>query len=80
MTRAELGRAVMQEFAERRGVADREWLASLLDRAIEVGHIEIKDRVAETWGRAASNIATKPEEWSDERPMRDLMPILMQPN
>jgi hypothetical protein len=44
MTRGELGMTAMDELAERRGLVDRGWLASLLDWAIAVGQEEIKGR------------------------------------
>jgi hypothetical protein len=77
MTRRDLGRVVMQEFAQRRGVADREWLISLLDRALEVGHGEMRDRVASVYGRTAAESATQEDEWNEQRPMRDHMAILV---
>jgi hypothetical protein len=77
MTRTELGKVTMQELAERRGVADREWLASLLDRALEVGHVEMRDRVASVWGRAAAEIATRTDEWNEQQAMREHLPILV---
>jgi hypothetical protein len=79
MTRAELGRAAMQELAERRGTADREWLAWLIDRALEVGRAEMRDRVASVWGRAAAEIATRTDEWNEQQVMREHMPILIVP-
>jgi hypothetical protein len=80
MTRAELGRTAMQELAERRGIADREWLASLLDRALELGHAEMRDRVASVYGRDAAESATQTDEWNDRDAMREHMPILMPPS
>ena len=61
MTRAELGQIVAQEIAERG--ADREWIASLLDRAVEVGHEEVRNRVAGVWGVFAAEICTRPSNW-----------------
>jgi uncharacterized protein YcaQ len=77
MTRSDFGRTVMQELAERRGVASHEWLASLLDRALEIGHAEMRDRVASVYGRSAAESATQTDEWNDRDPMREHMPILM---
>ena len=63
MTRAELGQVVAQEIAER--AVDREWICSLLDRAIEVGQQEIIGRVRRSQGPFLSQIATQPDEWAE---------------
>jgi hypothetical protein len=74
MTRAELGKITMQEFAERRGHADRDWIATLLDRAIAVGREEICAHV-ERFGidRGDSNV----DNYNDHQRMRDHMPIVV---
>ena len=63
MTRADLGEAAMNELAERKGVADREWICSLLDRAIEVGQKEMKGRVSRVMGPFVAETATRPDDW-----------------
>lgn len=65
MKRPELGQVAMRELAERNGVADREWIASLLDRAIEVGRNEMKGRVARTLGPFVAETATRPDDWAE---------------
>jgi hypothetical protein len=72
-TRAELGQVVAREIAERG--ADRQWICSLLDRAVEVGQEEIKGRVAHVWGPMAADIATRANGWAELLDMECHVPI-----
>ncbi|MFZ2155502.1 MAG: hypothetical protein WAV72_05195 [Bradyrhizobium sp.] len=76
MTRAELGRLAMQGIAERNGVADREWLASILDQAIEVGREEIYKHVERY---QVNRVESNPDYWTEYYAMREHMPILIVP-
>ena len=59
MKRCELGIAAMQELKQRNGVADEEWIASLLDRAIATGHEEVRGRVERALGPFVVQLVTR---------------------
>lgn len=70
MKRWELGVAAMRELRERNGVADNEWIASLLDRAIAVGQDEIRGRVARNLGPFVADCGTRPRgDWTQQLDM-----------
>jgi len=52
------------ELAENGGNASREWIALLLDRALEVRQQEIIGRVRRSQGPFLAQIATQPDEWA----------------
>jgi hypothetical protein len=63
MTRADLGQDAARELAENGGIATREWICSLLDRAIAVGHTE----------------TTRQSNWPDLLDMECHMPVVQLP-
>lgn len=76
MTRADLGQIAIQELINRAGRADREWLASLLDRAIEVGHEEMRGRLTRSLGPFVASVGTQVDEWCEHLDMEGHMPTV----
>jgi hypothetical protein len=74
MARADLGQTVAQEIAARG--ADREWICSLLDRAINVGHEEIRGRIRRSNGPFLADIATQVDDWSEHGDMACHTPVV----
>lgn len=74
MTRADLGQIIAREIAERG--ADREWICSLLDRAIEVGQEEVKGRVRRIMGPFVAEMCSSPEGWAEILDMECHVPKL----
>jgi hypothetical protein len=73
MTRSELGVIAAEELADRCGVDDR--IASLLDRAIDVGQEEMKGRVTRALGPFVAETSTRVDDWVENFDMECPMPI-----
>ena len=72
MTRGELAHEVAREISQHG--ADREWICSLLDRALAVGQQEIRGRVRKTLGPFVAATATDTDNWAEAFDMDTLMP------
>jgi hypothetical protein len=55
----------MREIRERNLEAEKEWIASLLDRAIETGREEMRGRVERTLGPFVAATVTRSGDWTE---------------
>ena len=76
MTRGELGQVAMEELVARGGQADRVWIASLMDRAIQVGYDEVYSQIDRKLGPIIAHLAKGGETWPELLDMECHMPTV----